>query len=294
MATPEERYQKAIEFTKVVRELWDSYPHEALLVDRETGQFANRELVHAIHHEGEHFHVKGPLNVPAFGAKIPLFQAGASNTGRSFAASIAHAIFAATPDRAAGIELRNDLRNRAAQLGRQPDDIRVLPGMYFFLGRTHREARDLHKEAHAHLTNERRYAAVQSTLGMDLSDLPLDAKVTAEMLPDAAAPVRSRTHAELLRKLISQKQPTVEELLSRPEVVGSAHWVVVGTPEEALQEIIAWQEAGALDGFIALPGGSVESMNLFFDELMPMLAEAGRFRKEYTGSTLGEHLGMSL
>ena len=113
------------------------------------------------------------------------------------------------------------------------------------------------------------------------------------MLPDPDRPVRSRTHADLLRRYIAQNEPTVAELLMRPEVVGSAHWVSVGTVDDVIRDIVEWREAGAIDGFIALPGGSWRSMQLFFDELMPRLSDMGLFRKEYQGTTLGEHLRLS-
>ncbi|MGM7634315.1 NtaA/DmoA family FMN-dependent monooxygenase [Bacillus sp. Hm123] len=291
MPSSSERYRKASEFTDVVRKLWASYPHEALTARGTSGQFANKELVSSIDHSGDFFSVKGPLNLPAHSSgELPLFQAGASDSGRHFAASVADAIFAATPDMMSGIELREDLRRRAKERGRQPDAIRVLPGLYFFLAKTRSEAQELHRETHAHLSREHRYASVQSILGLDISDWPLDKRITADLLPDPSQPVRSRTHADLLRRFIMREEPTVEELLARPEVVGSAHWVAVGTVEDVVNDIIEWFEAGAMDGFIALPGGSVQSMELFFDELMPMLVEKGLSRSEYTGVTLREHL----
>ena len=110
------------------------------------------------------------------------------------------------------------------------------------------------------------------------------------MLPPANAPVRSRTHATLLRRFVEASEPTVAELLSRPEVVGSAHWVSVGTVDDVLAEIVDWFEAGAMDGFIAIPGGSFQSLRLFMEELVPALARRDLFRSEYEGSTLREHL----
>jgi hypothetical protein len=59
-----------------------------------------------------------------------------------------------------------------------------------------------------------------------------------------------------------------------------------------LGDIVAWFEAGAIDGFIALPGGSFESLQLFLEELVPALVTRGLFRADYKGSTLREHLGI--
>ncbi len=282
MPGPEERYRKAAEFVEVVRALWGSYPHAAL-------EGAARPQ--PIDHEGEHFSVRGPLNVPGHAAGTPpLFQAGASDVGRAFAASIADATFAASPDLGAGIDLRADLRARAARLGRGADAVRVLPGLYFFLAPTREEAWAMHKRAHAHLTPQKRHEAVKAILGLETAALEPGSRVTPAMLPAPETPVRSRTHADLLRRFIEARSPTVEELLARPEVVGSAHWVSVGTVEDVLDDIVSWHEAGAMDGFIALPGGSLASLNLFFDELVPALAARGLFRRAYEGATLREHL----
>lgn len=282
MPAPEVRYRKAAEFTDLVRHLWASYP----------GSLSSAP-VQAIDHAGEFFHVKGPLNVPGHDAGAPpLFQAGASEIGRSFAASVADATFAAMPDIGDGIELRADLRRRAERHGRSADAVRVLPGLYFFLARTREEAWKLHARAHAHLTRERRVAALKAVLGLDVGALAPDSRITADLLPASDHPVRSRTHADLLRRFILTKSPTMEEVLARPEVVGSAHWVSVGTVDDVLNDIVERFEAGALDGFIALPGGSVNSLNLFFEELVPALVERGLFRRDYEGSTLRQHLGI--
>jgi FMN-dependent oxidoreductase (nitrilotriacetate monooxygenase family) len=293
MPSPEERYAKAKEFTDVVCKLWESFPDEAIVIDRQSGMFSDKDKVTAINHSGEFFSVKGPLTLPAHRSGTPpLFQAGASDIGRNFASSVADAIFAAMPDIESGVELRNDLRRRAAEQGRDPDAIRVLPGLYFFLADTREEALELHKAAHANLHLERRHASLKSVLGLDLSGYPLGVQVTANMLPDSNQAVRSRTHAELLRRYIIKNQPTVKEILDRPEVVGSAHWVSVGTVEDVLNDIIERFDAGAMDGFIALPGGSEQSMELFFEKLVPKLVERGLFRSEYTGCTFREHLGI--
>lgn len=291
MMPSQARYQKAQEFTDLVRQLWQSYPAEALLNDRETGRFADIDKIHPVDHQGDFFSVKGPLNLPAYPkSDIPLFQAGASESGRQFAARIADAIFAATPDMQAGVELREDLRRRAEAQGRSPDSVKVLPGLSLYLAPTRAEAQTLFQETHADQTTARKLAYLQTHLGVDLSDHPMDKPVTADLLPESTGQVRSQTHTDLLRRLITRESPVLAALLQRPEVIGSAHWLVVGTPEDALKEIMLRAEAGAADGFIAVPGGSMASADLFFEALMPMLSDKGLFRKEYSGNTLQDHL----
>ncbi|MFC9539516.1 NtaA/DmoA family FMN-dependent monooxygenase [Lysinibacillus sp. NPDC056959] len=293
MPSSEERYAKATECKDVVQRLWHSNPYEILEVDGDLEKI--KELVKPINHDGEYFHVKGPLNIPMQPAgDIPLFQAGASDTGRQFAAAVSNAIFAATPDIEVGIELRNDLRKRAVELGRSADDIRLLPGLYFFIGDTYEEALEMHRKAHEHLTIERRYIALESVIGMDIRHLALMDCVTANMLPPENQKVRSKTHAHLVRRYIIENEPTVEELLERPEVIGSAHLVAIGTPQDIVNQIVNFYEKGAMDGFIAVPGGPAKSLDLFFSDVIPNLVERGLFRADYEGSTLRSHLGLDV
>ena len=56
--------RRATELIGVVLQLWDSWEDEAFLVDVPSGRFADPARVHPIHHDGEHFSVRGPLNVP--------------------------------------------------------------------------------------------------------------------------------------------------------------------------------------------------------------------------------------
>ncbi|AHA10173.1 MULTISPECIES: NtaA/DmoA family FMN-dependent monooxygenase [Bacillus] len=293
MPPSEERYAKAAECTELVRKLWRSHPYEVLKVDNTE---VIREMVKPIEHSGEYFEVKGPLNIPQhISGEMPLFQAGASEAGRNFAASVADAIFAAMPDIESGIELRQNLRRRAEKHGRKQDDVRVLPGLYFFIGDTYEEALEMHRQAHQHLTMEKRLALLEMVLGLDARGILLESKIKEDMLPSREQTVRSKTHAELLRNFIIKNEPTVEQILERPEVVCSAHWVAIGTPQDVFQQIMERFEAGALDGFIAIPGGPQKSLDLFFSEVIPLFVKAGIFREEYTGSTLREHLeGTSL
>tara|TARA_E500000318_G_scaffold19722_1_gene20482 strand:- start:1455 stop:2759 length:1305 start_codon:yes stop_codon:yes gene_type:complete len=291
MPSSDERYERAIEFTEIVRQLWQSYPHSALMNHRASGRYADTSKIKSIDHSGKYYIVKGPLNVPAYGdTPIPLIQAGASETGRDFAASIADAIFAATPDKDVASELRKDLRRRATSHGRNEDDILVLPGLSLYLASTESEARDLYTETHARQDNVKKLQYIKSLTDLDLSLWPTDRPITAADLPPPPATVRSRTHSNLLRRLIQREEPTVETLLRCPEVIGSAHWQVIGTVDDAIEKIEEWTNAGAMDGFISVPGGSVDSVDIFFEQLMPRLSDNGFFRSEYSGNTFYEHL----
>ena len=176
-----------------------------------------RFRVHPVDHDGEFLKVKGPLNLPAFGeARIPLVQAGASESGRDFAASVADLVFAPTPDKEAALELRRDLSRRAERHGRSPRDVRLLPGFSLYLAESREEAREIFMQTHARLDRTRKFATIRQMLGLDLSDWPLDRPISAADLPPPVANPGSRTHTDLLRRLIERETLRLDQLLLRP------------------------------------------------------------------------------
>lgn len=197
--TSKERYEKAAECTQVVKRLWTSYPYEEI-----TGEPSDSSI-EELNHKGSHFTVKGPLNVISHPKGMPpLFQAGASEEGRAFAAATADAIFAATPELSVAVELRADLRRRAVTEGRQIEDIRLLPGCYFFVGRTKEEAEEMHRQAHAHITMEQKYRVAEELLCVSLREYALTDVITEAILPTLDSTTRSRTHSELLYQYIEK------------------------------------------------------------------------------------------
>lgn len=291
MPSSEERYVRAAESTEVVRMLWDSFPEKAFLRDRDTGRYADSGLIRPIDHKGGHFQVKGPLNLPRFdGAPMPLVQAGASEAGRNFATAVADAIFSATPDLQAAVDLRRDLRGHAVAHGRKADDVKLLPGLSLYLAPSRAEARDLFAFTHARTDRRRKLAHIMKLTGLDLSDWPDDRHINLKDLPPSPPAGASATHAGLLIRLIRNEEPTLGDLLMRPEVIGAGHWQIVGTVDDAVSGIEEWLAAGAIDGFITAPGGGASSMMLALGELMPRLSEKGLLRRDYTGDTFAHHL----
>lgn len=60
---PAAHYARAFEVVSILRQLWDSWEDDAFLRNKETGEYVDGSKVHAIHHSGALFRIKGPLNV---------------------------------------------------------------------------------------------------------------------------------------------------------------------------------------------------------------------------------------
>jgi alkanesulfonate monooxygenase SsuD/methylene tetrahydromethanopterin reductase-like flavin-dependent oxidoreductase (luciferase family) len=73
------RYERAAEFVDVVMGLWDSWEDDAFVLDKEQGQYFDPAKLHFLHHNGEHFKVRGPLNIARSLQGRPIIaQAGTS------------------------------------------------------------------------------------------------------------------------------------------------------------------------------------------------------------------------
>ncbi len=126
----EERYAAAAEFVSVMKGLWDSWEDGALVMDKASGTFIDASKMHTLNHQGKFFHVKGPLNHTRPPQGYPVFiQAGASDTGRDLAASIAEVVFTVQQDLEAAKAFASDLRTRAGKFGRNPAHLKILPGL---------------------------------------------------------------------------------------------------------------------------------------------------------------------
>ena len=105
------------------------------------GIYADYKKVHPINFKGQFFKCRGPLNTARSPQGRPVYvQAGGSPRGREFAAKHADSIITLVD----GIEgmkwYRNDIRERAATHGRNPDDIKVLYLVIPTLGETKEQA----------------------------------------------------------------------------------------------------------------------------------------------------------
>jgi FMN-dependent oxidoreductase (nitrilotriacetate monooxygenase family) len=140
------RYAMADEYMDLVNQLFDSWEPDAVVKDRARGVYADHTKVHPIHFKGEYFKCRGPLNTaPSPQGRPTYVQAGGSPRGRDFAAKHADSIIA-TANHISGMkEFRDDVRARAAKLGRDPDDIKILYLVYPFLGETGEDAEEQHR-----------------------------------------------------------------------------------------------------------------------------------------------------
>lgn len=283
-----DRYDRAEEFADVVLGLWDSWEDDAFVRDRAAGRYFVKDKLHMLDHKGRHFKVRGPLNTPRSPQGRPVVvQAGASEPGKELAARTAETIFAAQITLDEATAFYADVKGRLAKYGRSEDDLKILPGIFPVVGRTHAEAEEKFEELQSLIQPEVGLALVSALAGgFDLSGYPIDGPVPE--LPETNA---GKSRQTLLLDLARRENLTIRQLYLR--IAGArGHWQVVGTPEEIADTMEErFQNYGA-DGFNIMapimPGGLKD----FIELVLPELRRRGLFRDEYEGSTLRENLGL--
>ncbi|MBS7703767.1 LLM class flavin-dependent oxidoreductase [Chelatococcus asaccharovorans] len=286
-----ERYAKAAEFVDVVTKLWDSWEDDALVIDKDAGIFADDEKIHAIDHVGPHFRVKGPFNTARSPQGRPVYvQAGSSDDGRSFAARYAEAIFTAHQTLISAQRFYADIKHQAAGLGRNPDHIKILPGISPYIGSTEAEAQRLFDEFNHLVQPAYSLGQLRNMTGLDLTGHDLDGPFPRHLI-DTSGPNGVASRFQLVVDIIDREKPTIRQLINR--LAGArGHYVSIGTPEKIADEIQTWFETGAADGFNIMPPWLTGGFDAFAGEVLPLLRKRGLFREEYAGRTLRDHFDL--
>lgn len=278
-----ERYERAAEFLQAVRRLWRSWDDDALVADVETATFAHRDRIHPADHHGRFFDVSGPLSFPRTRQGDPLIvQAGGSPEGRDLAAGNADAVFNAQLTFDGAREYYSDLKTRALRLGRDPAEVKVLPGLEVTVGRTSEEAWRRKDKLDALIPREAQLAGFAARAGLDPSDLDWDKPIPAELSAGIGSAVPFG-FGSALRDAAKDRGATVGELIRRG---AGAHRMLVGSAEKVADSIQHWFENGAADGFNINIDVFPDGLERFVELAIPELQRRGLFRTEYEESTL--------
>ena len=283
-----ERYDRAEEFVDTVKELWDSWEDDAFVRDKASGRYFDPAKVHPPHHKGKHFSVEGALNVgrPPQGYPV-IVQAGQSEPGLELAARTAEVVFTAQQSLEDAQAFYKDLKGRLARFGRSPDELRIMPGVSVYVGKTEEEARAKLQQLNDLISPEEGLGLLAGLSGgVDLSPYPLDGPFPE--LPKTIGWVsRQQMMVDIARKLnFSIRQ------LYQWVATARGHWTIVGTPTQIADQLQNWFENGAADGFNVLPPVLPASLDDFVDLVIPELQRRGLYRTRYEGKTLRENLAL--
>ncbi|MFJ4576746.1 NtaA/DmoA family FMN-dependent monooxygenase [Streptomyces sp. NPDC098085] len=277
-------YTRAAEFVATARELWDTW----------TPDGTSRPFTH----QGQHFGIEGEFTVPRSPQGHPVvIQAGDSPEGREFAASAADVVFTRHGTLEAGRTFYADVKARLAKYGREPDELKIMPGVTFVLGDTDAEAQERAAEIRLQqVSPQNALLALEQVWGRDLSSYDPDGPLPETDPDPESSLVQGRVrHGDPLAVAARWRALSKEKGLSIRQTVieATGRQSFIGSPRTVAAQLTEFVAADAADGFILVPHLTPGGLDDFVDRVVPLLQERGAFRSAYTGLTLRSHLGLA-
>jgi FMN-dependent oxidoreductase (nitrilotriacetate monooxygenase family) len=294
-----DRYERAGEFIRVARDLWDSWAEDEVVADRASGRYVRHGPPGAFEHHGVQFDIAGHFTLPRSPQRHPvILQAGDSDGGRELAAQTSDGIFSRHSRLADGQAFYRDVKSRLARYGRRPDEMKILPAATFVLGDTPDEAIE---KAHAirrqQVSPQTAILLLEQVWNRDLSAYDAEGPLP-DVDPDVSSTSiiqgRARMHDDRMataakwRERAEARNLSIRELMI--DVTGRQSFI--GTPGMVADEIDTFVQEDGADGVILVPHLTPAGLDDFVDDVVPLLQERGSLRSEYTTSTLREHIGL--
>lgn len=286
MTGHDRRYDIADEYMDVVYALWEgSWEDDAVIRDRATGVFADPAKVHRIRHEGETYRVDSIHMTEPSPQRTPvLFQAGASDRGRDFAAAHAECVFLSARSKEEMAPIVADIRARARRAGRDPREILCLGLLTAIAAPTDAAAHDKLAEYRRYISLEASLASLSGFTGIDLSRYEPDAP-----FPDVKQDSGVHTLVESFARATGGRRLTIRDVAEIGTIGGSGP-VVVGSPTTIVDEMQAWVAEADLDGFNVSYATCPGDLEDFVALIVPELQARGVYKRAYQAGTLREKL----
>jgi long-chain alkane monooxygenase len=275
----DDRYGLADEYLDAVYALWEGgWADDAVVRDRERGIYTDPQRVRRVRHHGRRFRVDAiPPWEPSPQRTPVLYQAGASDRGRVFAARHAECIFVNGSTKANVGRIVADLRARAA-----PRPLLVFVGASVVTGRSEKEARALLEEYRRHASVEGALAHAAASLGIDFARYGMDEPI------EAGASQAIRSNVEAITAALGagwSKRRLIDRF-----VLGARQPPIAGSPEQVADQLIAWVDEADVDGFNLSRTVVPECLESFIALVLPILQERGAYKRDYASGTYRQKL----
>lgn len=290
IASRKERYERAHEFIQLVQALWGSWGEDALILDTKSGKYADMNKIRPINFSGKYLSSQGPLPIPPSAQGQPvIFQAGGGREGLELAGRYASGVYANPFDIPSAMTHRAMVRQSLTGFGRNPDEIKLLPGIIPSIASTEREALERRKQLDQFIDLPERVSYLGHMIGVPLSIHDIDLPISKDLLARRSVNPQDSSSAYALE--LARSGMTVREVLAHGVI--NYHPVIAGTPEQVANFMENWFVSGACDGFAIQPDVSFDGVSDFVDHVIPILQKRGLFHEDYEGTTLRDHMGVS-
>lgn len=284
-----DRYERANEFIDIVNGLWATWANDAVIMDRANARFFEEKGVRLLNHKGKYYSVRGPLNVSRSLQGRPIrVQAGSSEDGKNLAARTADVVFTAQQTSDEARAFYADLKGRLAAHGREPDDLKIMPGIMPVVGDSEALAREQFEELQSLVPIEIGVSVLAKSLGFpEIVNYPVDGPLP-DNIPETNG---NKSRQQLLITQAKRDNLTIRQLALKASA-SRGHGQVFGTAKQIVDQLEERFVTKGCDGFNVLMPMLPRDLYNFNETVIPELQRRGLFRSEYEGSTLRENLGL--
>jgi FMN-dependent oxidoreductase (nitrilotriacetate monooxygenase family) len=293
MTPHDQRYAQAEEFLDLAYKLFEgSWAPDAVRGDKAARVFTDPARVRRIEHDGQWFKSSGYPNTARTPQGTPvIFQAGSSAEGRAVGGRHAECVFLQGTTVPGVRGFVDDIRAQAALAGREPLSVKTIVGTSIVVAPTRELAQAKYQEYLDLQTLDAAIASYAMFTGVDLRSYdPQDSfeSVTTEM--GRTQVDRHKSAAASAEAGAPARAKTIREVLMEYQQRGVRGLVVVGSPEDVVNQLAAIVAATDVDGFLLEPWVEPGSVTDLVEQVLPVLRARGMFREEYQESTLRERM----
>jgi len=283
-----DRYGRAHEVVQIVQALWGSWGKDAWVHDQASGQFARSAEIAPINLGGKFVASRGPLYIPPSeqGQPVVFHAGGVSANALALAGRYASAVIGAAFTIEDAKAQRAAFRNAAERAGRDPDEIKFIPGLITTIASDKRAALD-RRITLTERAFPQRAAYLQQMLGVRIDPARMGEPLSPDLLA-AARPSSGDPRSGYALK-IAREGWSLRDVLAHGVI--DYQPVVAGPPVEVADHMQHWFEAEAADGFWVAPDVYHDGLDDFVDDVVPILQQRGLFHLDYASTTLRDHLG---
>lgn len=279
-----ERYDRSEDFMAAAYKLFEgSWEDDAVVADPEAGVYADPTKVHRIDHVGEHYRSSGPSMVDPSPQRTPLlFQAGMSDRGRLFAAKHAEVVFVVNRNDEGMHSAIRDLRAKAAGFGRTEADMKILPMVSIIAGATQ-------EEAEAKLTRYNSFTKAEGYLihefGGSFNPTKFPRSMRLDDAMESAGFARNDSGA-----YGHGPDATIGDVIDAASDLSNERFFICGDPNVVADALEQWADDFGVNGYNMRNYTHPGTVRDFGNHVVPELQRRGRYRLEYEGTTLREHV----
>jgi len=293
LAPHEERYARASDVLHAVIALWNSWKPSARIADKKRGLYLDPAAIGNTNYIGSYIRSIGPLDVPCPPQRKPLLmQGGDSEPGRDFASRYADISLTVQCDLENACTFYADIKQRARNVGRDPDKLLVFPGIVPIIGKTKAEAQERFRQLNALTLPQYGLQQLSAIVGHDLTCFdcrhPLPPHILAKA-EDKETPNRVR----LILRYAQKNNLSLDELAAH-FLCAREHLLAIGTAEDIADTIQHWFENRAADGFNVIFPSLLTDIAPFCREVIPLLEKRGLRAQPQNNEMLRERFGLDM